>query len=160
MRDPLAEPRTTPVPLRRRPVHEQLRVYASDLDGVIQSHGPLPGLTYVADGLERIAARLEVTPTLRDLLRAARAAGAPLRRQHHDHVMTEYWQCWDEGAHTRRAMVRHWPDGTWRVEIYGRHNNADGEPHEVNVVRVDLQNPSIEQISAAARLCGWDLGAS
>jgi hypothetical protein len=108
----------------------------------------------VEEAKQRIA-EFEGPPTLRGLIRAARAAGAPLRRHYHEHGITEYWQCWDEGARRRRAKVRHWPQhGTWRVEIYGRHNDPDGD----NAVHIELMNPTIEQIAAAARLCGWDVG--
>jgi len=93
--------------------------------------------------------RWDAPVTLRDLIRAARAAGAPLRRVPGP-TDPEYWECWDDGAHRRRALVRRWPD-LYRVDMHGRHDDED------HAIRVTLVNPTLAEIAAAARLCGWDL---
>lgn len=181
-RDLLAEPRTTPVTLRRREMPEDrwgcnrdcIEEHTYQWGSCAAAPPPPPRLGLLVsdtftdlDGCvsvrlreatvgeaKRCIAEFEGPPTIRDLVRAARAAGAPLRRHYSEHGMTEYWQCWDEGARRRRAKVRHWPQyGTWRVEIYGRYDNPVGD----NAVDVDLLNPSIDQIAAAAELCGWEV---
>ncbi|CAM3456695.1 hypothetical protein [Stackebrandtia soli] len=90
--------------------------------------------------------------TLRDLIRAARSVGAPLRRTGRSAGGVEYWQCWDSERAQRGALVRHWPSsGTWRVEMFHRTHSVD------RAIRVDMQNPTVAEVVAAARMCGWEV---
>ena len=58
----------------------------------------------------------------------------------------------DDGTNRRGALVRHWPGiGTWRVQIYSKTTAPD------HTIHIDMQNPTITEIAAAARLCGWDV---
>ena len=84
-------------------------------------------------------------PTVRDLIRAARASGAPLRPVRCAKPGVRAWGCWVDPE--RWAQIHHWADDDeWRVEI------SAGED-----AQVELRNPDPAAIAAGARLCGWEV---
>lgn len=95
-------------------------------------------------------------PTLRDLIRAARANGTPLRRQRtRNDDIAMWWQVWDEPAHRRWVEVTHWPGSTgnetsWRVRVLGGRLNT-------GYIHVELREPTFEQINGALKLAGWEI---
>lgn len=133
MRDPLPEPRTRPVSLR-------------------WGTPPAPTITYGGcpeDESEEHRRRWPETPaflgepvTLRDLIRAARAARAHTRRGNGANTR-EWWTATHRVAAERIGS-------TWRIELQTY--------RPVPYVYVELRDPSIDQITTAGRLCGWDTG--
>lgn len=202
MRDPLAEPRTTPA-LRWSEPTDPAVTYGGcppDQSAVFDRRWPnakrptpSPGdaeehvMTVHAFGLDAAAVdalftrvadaahaldelvtcyggpAFDTPPTLRDLLRAARAAGAPLRRQRHGSpTFMRAWQVWDEAEHRRWIEVMQWPDHAglgvdgetrWRIRISG-YDTSNGYVH------VELRDPSIELLTRSLRTAGWDLGST
>lgn len=149
MRDPLTEPRPTPVRLRRRPVHTRLAAAAEALYAMLrQQDEPWPGLMGAAVTVD-IAARELTPPTLRGLIRSARAAGVVLKFQ----LGGADFGIWSGTS----------PDQTWTVDA-AKSTTASGLTWSVSVEgpkgNATVHFATEDRIAAAARLCGWELGAS
>lgn len=177
MRDPMAEPIATPVTLRRRPMPDDRPGCSRDcIDehdyvwGRCEHATPPPprlGLTVsetfiasdghlsmrlrhltVEEAKQRIA-EFEGSPTLRGLIRAARAAGmAPRRDRDAEYADRRRWQAVDD-RDMKIVFVAHTPESGWKLVLLPESGES-----------VLLCNPTVDRIAAAARLVGWDLGST
>lgn len=144
------EPRTTPVRLRRRSLHGQLTYWHDHLHRATLGRADVPPDVYtkllnVRWGLSSLMRQVPPAPTVRDLIRAARAVGAPPRSPHKG----SGWCQWDGESEDKqwRVVVLH-KRGDWTVWMRG----PDGAA-KINHVTED-------RIANAARLCGWDVSGS
>lgn len=131
--------------------------HAAELAAILDDYGH----TAAADLLRRGVAdeypdQTHAAVTVRDLIRATRSAGAPLRRVQHPDRQYRLYECWSDSDQHRWATIRRWTAGgtiEWSAEINGR-DVGDG-----STTLVGLWQPTVQQLADAARLCGWEVAS-